>query len=96
MHCKLQEYDFDVEYIQGPTNTVADYLSRAPETTVECEDGTRERLTCGGLVHCGSEWPAFATKQSDFDSIVCDVRTLVDLITWRSALGATVVCTCAV
>jgi hypothetical protein len=31
----LQEYDFDVEYIPGDTNKVADYLSRAPETVVE-------------------------------------------------------------
>jgi hypothetical protein len=32
---QLQEYDFDVKYIQGSTNVVADYLSRASEATLE-------------------------------------------------------------
>jgi hypothetical protein len=27
----------------------------------------------GGLVHCSSAWPAEAAKQSEFDSVVCDV-----------------------
>jgi hypothetical protein len=31
----LQEYDFDVKYIEGSTNVVADYLSRASEATLE-------------------------------------------------------------
>jgi hypothetical protein len=73
---QLQEYDFDVEYIQGSTNTVADYLSRASEATVEHDDGTRESVLCGaagGLVPCSSIWPEVAAKQSDFDSVVCDV-----------------------
>jgi hypothetical protein len=51
----LQEYDFDVEYIPGDTNKVADYLSRAPETVVEAADGTRESVACGvagSLAYC--------------------------------------------
>lgn len=73
---QLQEYDFDVEYIQGSTNVVADYLSRASEATLEREDGTRESVVCGvagGVVPCSSAWPAEAAKQADFDSVVCDV-----------------------
>jgi hypothetical protein len=72
----LQEYDFEVQYIQGSTNVVADYLSRPSETTVERADGTRESVSCGvagGLVHCSSAWPAEAAKRAEFDSVVCDV-----------------------
>jgi hypothetical protein len=72
----LQEYDFDVQYIPGATNTVADYLSRAPATVVESADGTRESVVCGvagALVHCGSSWPTDVAKQSDFDAVVFDV-----------------------
>jgi hypothetical protein len=73
---QLQEYDFDVEYIQGSTNVVAYHLSRAPEATLEREDCTCESVVCGvagGIVPCSSSWPAEAAKQSDFDSVVCDV-----------------------
>jgi hypothetical protein len=27
----------------------------------------------GGLVHCSSAWPSEVAKQSDFDSVVCDI-----------------------
>jgi RNase H-like domain found in reverse transcriptase/Integrase zinc binding domain/PHD-finger/Integrase core domain len=73
---QLQEYDFDVQYIQGSTNVVADYLSRPSEITVEQADGTRVSVpsgVAGGLVHCSSAWPSEAAKQSDFDSVVCDI-----------------------
>ena len=69
----LQQYDYGVEYIQGSTNTVADYLSRPATTEVQHEDGTAESLLCGGLVYCSAAWPTHAAKQSDFDSVVCDV-----------------------
>jgi transposase InsO family protein len=69
----LQAYDFEVEYIQGSTNTVADYLSRPTEAVVQCADGTRESLPCGALVFLGAAWPTHATKQSDFDSVACDI-----------------------
>lgn len=72
----LQGYDYTVQHIAGSTNNVADYLSRAAETRVEHEDGRCESVPCGtagGLVHCGSQWPEVATKQSEFDSVVCDV-----------------------
>jgi len=69
----LQEFDFEVEYIQGSTNVVADYLSRPDSVQVETQDGKKSQVSLSALVCCGSAWPSQASKQADLDEVVCDV-----------------------
>jgi hypothetical protein len=72
----LQEYDFEVEYIKGSTNVVADHLSQTGQGFVVAERSTaagthRQQVSVGSLVACCSVWPENVEKQSDLDSVVC-------------------------
>lgn len=62
---KLQEHTFDVEYVKGPDNVVADCLSRccAPDS----DSAGPEVCTAEG------QWPSEAHKQKDLDSVPCCV-----------------------
>lgn len=81
----LQEYDYVVEYIKGETNVVADHLSRAHSAlVVRCAYAQakvpcvprRQRQAMQALVPLAracAAWPERAAKQSDLDSVPCEV-----------------------
>jgi hypothetical protein len=70
----LQEFDFEVEYIQGSTNVVADYLSRDGAVSVTPADGDQaECVAVCSLVVADPVWPEHAARQSDLDSVPCAV-----------------------
>ena len=61
---KLQEHSFDVEYVKGPDNVVADCLSRCCAAPAPLESTV---LTAEG------QWPVEAHKQKELDSVPCCV-----------------------
>mgnify|MGYP001809986550 CR=1 FL=1 len=79
---QLQEFDFDVEYIKGATNVVADFLSRDGAASLLAEGAVSvtpegstvaEHVPLISLVVADPVWPEYAAKQSDLDAIPCAV-----------------------
>jgi hypothetical protein len=70
----LQEFDFEVEYIKGSTNVVADYLSREGAVAVTPEDSDQvEHVPLVSLVISDPVWPEEAAKQAELDAVPCAV-----------------------
>ena len=72
---QLQEYDFDVEYIKGETDVVADPLSCACAAVATGFDVSHVNVFVGvikGDIACASAWPEQAGKQQDLDAVACD------------------------
>jgi hypothetical protein len=70
----LQEFDFEVEYIKGSTNVVADYLSREGAVPVTPEGSDQvEHVPLVSLVVSDPVWPEHAHKQAELDAVPCAV-----------------------
>jgi len=70
----LQEFDFEVEYIKGSTNVVADYLSREGAVSVTPEGSDQvEHIPLVSLVVGDPVWPEEAGRQAELDAVPCAV-----------------------